>query len=367
MEQAITSQVLRAEARVQVSGPAQVMEKLCDHFAEYATITKSERTARLETSFGKALIEIRDGNLELLAEGNDPTSLAFVKLSLAEHILSFAAEDKPRIVWSGDGAAGSPLPYFREMRVIGARNLTPRMRRVRLSGPDLARFATGGLHVRLLIPPKRGVVPSWPVTGEDGRPVWPTGEDRPIIRIYTIRNIDVAKGELDIDVVLHEGDETPGSTWAKYASPGDVVGLMGPGGGDVPVADWYLFAGDETALPAIARILAALPAGAKATAVIEVADKSEEQPLFSAAELDVRWLHRNGTPAGATTSIEDAVREIGVPKEGVRRFVWAGCEQKSCRCIKKLLRKEWSIPISEHLVVAYWRAGCSGDTAGASH
>src|SRR4051794_2715006 len=67
-------------------------------------------------------------------------------------------------------AAGTPLPYFREMRVVGATNVTPRMRRVRLKGRDLARFAIGGMHVRLSFPPKPGIVPQWPVTGEDGRP-----------------------------------------------------------------------------------------------------------------------------------------------------------------------------------------------------
>ncbi|MBL0402578.1 siderophore-interacting protein [Microvirga aerilata] len=359
----MTSQVLRAEARVPLSGPRQVMEKLCDYFTEFGSVSRAERSARLEIAYGSISLEVDDGSLNLLAEGCDPTSLAYVKMSVAEHLLTFAADDKPRLVWSGDGAAGTPLPDFREMRVVSAANITPRMRRVRLSGPDLARFATGGLHVRLLIPPRPGVAPRWPVTGEDGRPVWPTGEDRPIVRIYTIREIDVAKGEISIDVVLHEGEDTPGSSWAKQAAPGDVIGLMGPGGGDIPAADWYLFAGDETALPAISRILASLKAECRATAVIEVADSSEEQPLHSAAALDVRWVHRNGAPAGTTSLIEDAVRGIGLPSDGMRRFIWAGCEQKSCRCLKKLLRKEWQVPTSDHLVVAYWRAGCPADTA----
>ncbi len=359
----MTSQVLRAEARVPLSGPRKVMEKLCDYFTEFGSVSRAERSARLEIAYGSISLEVDEGSLNLLAEGRDPTCLAYVKMSVAEHLLTFAADDKPRLVWSGDGAAGTPLPYFREMRVVSAANITPRMRRVRLSGHDLARFATGGLHVRLLIPPLPGVAPRWPVTGEDGRPVWPSGGDRPIVRIYTIREIDVARGEISIDVVLHEGEDTPGSSWAKQAAPGDVIGLMGPGGGDIPAADWYLLAGDETALPAISRILASLPAGCRATAVIEVADRSEEQPLHSAAALDVRWVHRDGAPAGTTSLIEDAVRGIGLPSDGMRRFIWAGCEQKSCRCLKKLLRKEWQVPTSDHLVVAYWRAGCPADTA----
>ncbi|WP_114944606.1 siderophore-interacting protein [Microvirga calopogonii] len=357
----MTSSFLRAEARVALAGAIQVMDKLCGHFVEHGRVERFERSARLDFVYGSAAVEADDGSLVVRAEGADPTGLAYVKWSLAEHILGFAEGETPRISWTGDGAAGSPLPYFREMRVVSTTNVTPRMRRVRLQGPDLARFATGGMHVRLLFPPKPDIAPQWPVTGEDGRPVWPSGDSRLVMRIYTIREIDVERGEIDIDFVLHEGDETPGATWARQASPGDIVGAMGPAGGELPEADWYLFAGDETALPAISRILAELPANCRATVLLEVADASEEQPLRSAAALDIRWMHRNGAPAGTTSLLENAVREVGVPSNEARRFIWAGCEQKSCRCLKRLLRKEWKVPTSEHQVVAYWRTGHSAD------
>jgi NADPH-dependent ferric siderophore reductase len=361
MQQTMTSPILRAEAKVILAGSVQMMDKLCEHFIEHGRVDRSDRSARVEFDYGIASVEADDNILYLRAEGTDATGLAYVKWSLAEHILGFVDGEIPRIAWEGDCAAGTPLPYFREMRVVSAINVTPRMRRVRLRGSDLSRFAIGGMHVRLLFPPKSGVVPQWPVTGEDGRPVWSKGEDRPVMRIYTIREIDVERGEIDIDFVLHEGDSTPGSTWAREACPGDIVGVMGPGGGDLPAADWYLFAGDETALPAISRILAELPAECRATVLLEVADASEEQPLRSAAALEIRWMYRNGAPAGTTSLIEEAVRGIDMPSNEARRFIWVGCEQKSCRCLKKLLRKEWKVPTSEHQVVAYWRAGHSAD------
>jgi NADPH-dependent ferric siderophore reductase len=361
MQPTMTSPILRAEAKVILASSVQVMDKLCEHFIEHGRVDRSDRSARVEFDYGIASVEADDNFLYLRAEGTDATGLAYVKWSLAEHILGFVDGEIPRIAWEGDCAAGTPLPYFREMRVVSAINVTPRMRRVRLRGSDLSRFAIGGMHVRLLFPPKSGVVPQWPVTGEDGRPVWSKGEDRPVMRIYTIREIDVERGEIDIDFVLHEGDSTPGSTWAREACPGDIVGVMGPGGGDLPAADWYLFAGDETALPAISRILAELPAECRATVLLEVADAGEEQPLRSAAALDIRWMYRNGAPAGTTSLIEDAIRGTSMPTNEARRFIWVGCEQKSCRCLKKLLRKEWKVPTSEHQVVAYWRAGHSAD------
>ncbi|UVF21722.1 siderophore-interacting protein [Microvirga terrae] len=356
-----TSTTLRAKASVTLARPVRMMDKLCEHFVEHGRVDRSAHSARVEFEYGTALVEARDDALYLLAEGPDATGLAYVKWSLAEHIIGFVEGESPRIAWEGDGQAGTPLPYFREMHVVNATNVTPRMRRVRLKGRDLARFATGGMHVRLLFPPSSGRAPSWPVMGEDGRPVGPRGEDRPVMRIYTIREIDVERNEIEIDFVLHEGDNTPGSTWALQARPGDTIGIMGPGGGELPAADWYLFAGDETALPAISRILAELPSECRATVLLEVEDASEEQPLCSRAALDIRWMHRNGAPAGTTSLIEDAVRAIDVPSDERRRFIWAGCEQKSCRCLKRLLRQEWKIPTTEHQVVAYWRAGHSAD------
>ena len=131
MERALTS-LLRAEAKVALAGPVQMMDKLCEHFIEHGIVDRPERYARLEFAYGTASMEADRDSLHLRAEGSDATNLAYVKLSLAEHILAFAEGEAPRIAWSGDGAAGAPLPSFREMRVVGASSITPRMRRVRL-------------------------------------------------------------------------------------------------------------------------------------------------------------------------------------------------------------------------------------------
>jgi NADPH-dependent ferric siderophore reductase len=356
---------LRAWMKVRLIDPRAVMGSICASLGEFGKVDAGEMSAQVTIYYGTVALAASTDILHVEAEGADPTALAYVKMSVAEHLLRAAGREKPVLMWEGHGAAGEPLPDFREMRVVGAWNITPRMRRIRLSGPDLARFASGGLHVRLLIPPRKDLKPQWPVSGADGRLQWPPHEHRPLVRIYTIRHIDVARGELDIDVVIHEGDDTPGSSWAKTAQAGDVVGVMGPGGGGVPDAQWYLLAGDETALPAISRILASLPARCRATAIIEVADESERQPLSSQAEVDIRWLYRKGAEPGTTTLIEDAVRSVPLPDADVQRFVWAGCEHKSCRCLRKLLRQERGLPTTDHLVMAYWRAGRAGDEAGA--
>lgn len=358
-----TAGMLKATAEVTLEEPLEIMTRLCAHFVEHGEVRVEGRRGRIETAFGRAGLEAGERSLRLVAQGRDDATLAYVKLSLAEHIIQFAKGERPRIVWRGDGAAaGVKLPYFRELTVTAARQVTPRMRRLTLAGENLGRFAAGGLHVRLLLPKGPGALPVWPVTGEDGRPSWPEGAERPEARVYTIRRIDVAAGEVDVDFVLHDGD-CPGAGFARRAVPGDRVGMTGPGGGATPQADWLLLAGDETALPAIARILEELPAESHAVVRLEVADKAEEQPLDTAARLDLEWLHRGDAEAGTTTLIEDAMRRVEWPRTESRLFAWAGLEHRSARAIRSWLRNERKVARDSHLVVAYWRRGAAGDKA----
>lgn len=353
----------RASTRILLREPKAMIERLCEHFAEHGSVTRVANATVIDAGFGAARLEARGRDLAIDAEGTDETSLAYVKMSVAEHILAFARPDVPHIVWQGDVRAGLPLPYFREMRVSGIANVTPHMRRLTLAGNDLARFAVNGLHIRLLFPPAGSETPVWPVMGEDGRPAWPEDDERPAARVYTIRRIDVTKSEIDVDFVLHEGSFMPGARFAAQARIGDVVGMTGPGGGAVGAADWYLLVGDETALPAIARILETLPATAHAVVRIGIADEGEKQALHSLARTDIVWLPRNGVPAGTTSLLEDAVRAVEWPAPGARIFAWAGCEYAAFKTIRAYLRKERQLAREEHLVVAYWRRGAEGDAA----
>ncbi|WP_445680192.1 DUF2218 domain-containing protein [Radicibacter daui] len=349
---------LRAEADVTVAKAEHCFTALCDHMSEHAEVTRKDGKAKIRMPYGTAWIDLREGGLKLLARAEDETSLAFVKLGLAEHLLHFAGDPKPSIRWTGDGKSGGALPYFREMRVVSSRRITPRMQRVTLTGSDLQRFGEqGGLHIRLLIPPKGVAAPKWPVMGEDGRPVWPQGDDTLTLRTYTIRRIDVAGGEMDIDIVLHEGAATPGSDWGQNAVPGDVIGIVGPGGGNMPVADWYLLAGDETAIPAIARHLSRLPEGARGEVFIEIADAAEKQELPLPSGFRLTWLLRDGAAAGATQLIDEAIRKAAFPEGEENLFVWVAAEYASASAIRKYLRTERGLGRRQHQVAAYWRRG----------
>lgn len=87
----------------------------------------------------------------------------------------------------------------------------------------------------------------------DGTLEWPK-EPRPISRVYTVRRWDEQAGELDIDFVKHGTGVA--TVWAYRCQEGDTVHVAGPASSMAPPsADWLLVVGDDTALPAIARLL----------------------------------------------------------------------------------------------------------------
>lgn len=350
------TETLVAATRVTLPDPREMIDKLCEHFVEHGTVTRTAEGGRIESPLGTAILDVVGDALRVTAECPNEGALFIVKSSIAEHIFMFAADEAIDLFWTGDHSNARDIPYFREVVVRGVRNVTPKMRRVTVACADTRHYETGGMHVGVLIPPT-GREPVWPHLGADGRAVWPKGEDEIMRRIYTIRRIDHERGELDIDVVLH-GD-TPGSVWATAAKAGDRVGLMGPGGGTIPEVGSYLLVGCETALPVIARIAAELPEHARATIILEVADASEEQPIPSVATIDLRWLHRGDAEAGTTESLLAAVRDFDWAANAPD-FVLVGCEQSAARAIRKYLRKERGLGKDQHLAAAYWRRGHAG-------
>src|ERR1700733_1362068 len=113
-------------------------------------------------------------------------------------------------------------------------------------------------------------------------------------RDFTPRRYDPAQDTLEIDFAIH--DAGPATRWAAQAKPGDTLALGGPRGSFIiPTAyDWHLLVGDETALPAISRRLAELPAGARAVVVGEIDGAADEIAFATKADATVAWAHRNG-------------------------------------------------------------------------
>lgn len=351
---------LSAEARIQVSVSPEMIDDVCEHLRGHgARISKADGRSILTYEFGRGEIELDGDTVTLRVEAKTPAGLAELKADLAGHLIEFAPEPAPEIVWTGDGSDETLPPAFREMTVVRTENITPHMRRITLTCDEPERYCVGdSLHVNMLFPPD-GVAPEWPTLGRDGLVKWPQGPGKPTLRKYTIRKFDLDAKTIDVDFVVHD-DAGPGSGWAERSKPGDRVGFYGPGGGSYGEADWYLLAGDETALPAIARILETLPASARGVAFIEVADVSEEQPIAYQAQVELRWLHRGDAAPGTTTLLQDAVRATQWPDDGSTVFVWAAAEFETFKSVRGYLRKERKLPRDQHYVLTYWRRGDDG-------
>ncbi|MFB0703636.1 siderophore-interacting protein [Pseudomonas protegens] len=240
----------------------------------------------------------------------------------------------------------------RRLEVLRVVDLTPRMRRITLGGPELAGFISLGSddHVKLLFPQNAEQQAALETLvlglGKDSGPM-------PAMRDYTPRRYDLELGELDIDFVLH-GDG-PASTWAEQAAPGQFLHIGGPRGSMVvpDIFDSYLLIGDETALPAIARRLEELPAGRQVLAVIEVQNAAERQALDSAAQVQVIWVERD---AGGQDLIS-TVRQVQVPQG--KLYAWVATESKVSRQVRRVLLDEHQLNDEFVKAAGYWRLDSS--------
>jgi len=220
--------------------------------------------------------------------------------------------------------------------------------------PDLSAFVSTGVGDERLVvvfPLPGGTEPPLPVrtgTGWD----YPDASSRPPMRSYTVRSFDAATAELVVDVVVHDGGVA--SAWARRARPGDLVLLSGAAGWyDPPVdAEWQLLVGDMTALPALGRIAETARRGLRTSAVVEVLDAADRQPL--PAGVDADWLTGSGNGRGPSRLLA-ALRGHAWPSGP--GYVWFAGEAAESRAVRRHLRHELGWPASRYDVLGYWRSG----------
>lgn len=208
--------------------------------------------------------------------------------------------------------------------------VTPRMRRLHFTAPDLDEMSwRAGQDLVLNLP------------------------DAPR-RHYTIRSMK--DGVLAIDFVLH--GHGAAAAWAERARAGEEIEAFGPRGRTqlYDPADWRLFLGDETCIPAIFAMVETLPAGARAFALLEVRDEAEKQTVETQADLELTWALRGG-PAQPSDLLLDRLKAFRPPAGDGWAYVIG--ETSGVRAQRHwLLENGW--PKERITAEGYWRPGRIG-------
>ncbi|CAN3128311.1 siderophore-interacting protein [Mycobacterium sp. smrl_JER01] len=266
--------------------------------------------------------------------------------------------------------AGRPVHTF---EVVRTEQLAPHMVRVVLGGNGFDTFTPNvctDSYVKLVFVADDVDVAELdqPLTLDSFNALPP--QRRPTVRTYTVRRADPDRREITIDFVVH-GEHGVAGPWAASAVPGQRLFVMGPSGAYAPdpAADWHLFAGDESALPAISAALETLPDNAIGRVFIEVAGPEDQVELTAPAGVEVMWIYRGGRAdlvlddsAGDHAPLITAVKETAWLPGQVQVFIH-GEAQAVMHNLRPYIRKErgveakWASSIS-----GYWRRGRTEET-----
>lgn len=285
--------------------------------------------------------------------------------------------------------------------VAQVHDLSPTFRRIVFSGEQLNQLAAEGpfydQRIKIILPNDHGVLPVIE-QGPEWYQHWLGLEDtqRGIMRTYSIRDLVRANGttSMAIDFVLHgtdNGETGPAARWAASATAGDELLLVAPHQGQAPSgvefnpggAQDIVLLGDESAAPAIARILEDLTAQgttAKVSAYIEVPSPDDQLPIDTATP--VQWLPRETQPLGELLAAalgwhvqdtpdddgEDLLWETPVfsasgetvaahpaPRTGM--YYWIAGESGVIKKLRRFLVHEIGVERSQVAFMGYWRHG----------
>jgi len=253
----------------------------------------------------------------------------------------------------------------RRLTVSRVVDLSPGLRRITLTGEQLRAFVTDdGIevpplrndgfddHVKLIVagPDQEAPVPPIQLHGHLN---WDPPGGRPHAKDYTPRRWDPDAGELDLEFVRH-GDG-PAARWAEQVEIGDPVWIAGPKSSALlpTEVDWILAVGDETALPAIGRLLDDVPDGLAVRVLVEVPDERYEIALPQRRDCEVHWVHRGAAEAGTSEVLLQAVREL--PWLDGQVYAWVAGEALTIKPIRAHLKNERSVPRDCLDVTGYWR------------
>ena len=280
----------------------------------------------------------RDGAAAVIfARADSPDWLFTLKETAAFQVAGLGCPTAQALCWTGPEQPGAFPPNFSLGRVAWVRPLGAEFLRMRIAGRDLARLDRDMIHFRIVLP-QAGAPTAWPRLSDAGQAVWPQDLHRPA---YTVSAIDVDAGWLETDIFVHDGGRI--CDFAARALPGTELGVMGPGGGGVPRAASLLIGGDETAYPALARIIAA-----------QAAEARIDCHLFGRAAYAFPahpGLRLTRSPAGEADLAAALAGGVDAEK------VWIATEKARLQPLKQAVLRH--LPKDRAHLAAYWNAGAA--------
>ncbi|WP_300265560.1 siderophore-interacting protein [Microbacterium sp.] len=310
---------------------------------------------------------------------------------------------------SADTTTRTRPPYvLARAEVRAVERVSPSFVRITLGGAELDDFGTPGdvfdARIKLVFPPASGVLPSIDRDTDDWWAAYLAipEDERGSMRTYSIRELFVSDAgtEVVIDFVLHlaPGLTGPASLWASRAAIGDELLLVGPRRGRegrsgieyAPAeASSVVLVGDETAAPAIARILEDAPRETRGIAFIEVPEASDQLAIDAPENVEVHWLPRGDALHGLRViptvldylgdtghdeiTVQDADGEdlvwetpvySGLGEEVTAssganddRYFWIAGESGVVTTLRRHLVKDLGVDRSQVAFMGYWRRG----------
>ena len=231
--------------------------------------------------------------------------------------------------------------------------LAPGYVRIRVTGSDLATFDSPGAddHARLIFPPAH-------VAGDEDPRQW-SG------RAYTPSDWNQAEEWAEFEFVIHGGPGTSvASEWAATAPLGSPLLIGGPRGSQrfIGEPDSFFLAGDETAMPAIRRLVRylAVDLGLPGTVALETGPRTAvslvEATVGTQQEVVIAELERgNETAAAPLIEHLDSLSSADRPAGNV--FCFLGAEQSAVKAARALFFDRWQVPATQASIRGYWKAG----------
>lgn len=276
--------------------------------------------------------------------------------------------------------AQRPWEYSAFPVVVAAKRwLSPGFVRLTLAGSALAHFASWGLdqRIKLVLPMPDGSAPRFGLD-EDPTPhpqQWYTRwkelpvAERNVLRTYTPAAIRPDRGEIDVDLFIHE-PAGPASAWARSCVVGEELVITGPdarvgytGYGIHYTPDGrpgrVLLVGDESALPAIANIVAQMPSAERIDVLLELGDPRDDTLSPVPAHTHLEIVPRKGV---AGVALEAAVARWGDLHAGAfvadpTAYAWLAGETGATTRIRRRLTAELGLDKSRVAFLGYWKLG----------